>query len=265
MTYQEICSALRGEQMKKEASVKKLASIIGMKKRAADPFYGDVINPLDAGMPDIRQIKSKLNSSPYGKPSAVRQPASFLSRVTDATKRGINKARQVVTPAMQRAGQALTRAKNDAAYSLLIPEAKNIVDYGSQEGPVPGPVGVGSPSVRRQYAPEALKLQLAQPIATKVLGKSSPQAQNLAAKNIQYKLAPVLARQSNRFTAAAKQYYNQVLPNRANAERFIPATMPSLGDLKAAYSSSFNKALPYLEAAKSVVNPAYGIRKLFTK
>ena len=36
MTYQELYYALNGEQMKKEASLKKLASMIGMKKKAAD-------------------------------------------------------------------------------------------------------------------------------------------------------------------------------------------------------------------------------------
>ena len=41
MTYQQVCTALRREQMRKEASVKKLASLIGLKKKASAQRISD--------------------------------------------------------------------------------------------------------------------------------------------------------------------------------------------------------------------------------
>ena len=73
MTYQELCVALRGEQMRKQASVKKLASIIGMKKSAANP-YAEFNRPIDMSFYDQakRNAAAELKSGEWAKATAQR-------------------------------------------------------------------------------------------------------------------------------------------------------------------------------------------------
>ena len=68
MTYQELYHALRGEQMKKEASVKKLASMIGMKKKAAPTgFLGKTMN--NKSNPFIDLFRQAQSGTSAGQPT----------------------------------------------------------------------------------------------------------------------------------------------------------------------------------------------------
>ena len=111
-------------------------------------------------------------------------------------------------------------SRADAAYEKLDPDYRKLVDLGPFSD-VKTPVGSGLPGVRRQYAPELLKAQLAEPTIKEKFDDLPDQQRRAAVLAEERKIAPGFIRQADRQRTAITQYLNQVLPNRRNVQRWF--------------------------------------------